>query len=169
MTMTRTQQTRRRHAALTRAELARANPIASAVALQRMRSHMTTVSIAIYMADDGQPDRELLSHLGWMLGIGAEIAAQRTAGSAQAKRLHAALRAVVAMSADGGLWQSAQAPALDAACNEALALFTSHPTQGLDLVPSADWLASRIRDGHARLTDVAGAEIYSSPSAGAAA
>lgn len=169
MTMTRAQQIKRRHVARTRAELARANPVAAAFALQRMHSHMTTISIAIYMADDGHADRELLSHLGWMLGIGAEIAVQRNPGTAEARRLHAALRTVVAMSVDGGAWQSSQAPALDSACNAALALFTAHPNQGLDLIPSADWIASRIRDGQARLTDVAGAEIYSQPPAGAAA
>lgn len=169
MTMTRAQQIKRRHAARTRAELARAHPVASAIALQRMRGHLTTVCIAIYLADDGQADLELLSHLGWVIGIGAEIAAQRSPDTAEARRLHAALRTVVAMSVDGGAWQSSQAPALDSACNAALALFTAHPNQGLDLIPSADWLASRIRDGQARLTDVAGAEIYSPPPAGAAA
>lgn len=159
--MTRTQQVKRRHVARSRAELARGNPVATAVALQRMRSHMTTVSIAIYMAEDGLADSGLLSHLGWMLGIGAEISAQLTPGMPEAKRLHAALRAVIAMSVDGSVWRASQAPVLDIACNEALALFTAHPVQGLDLIASADWLAERIRTGQARLSDVAGAEIYS--------
>ena len=51
------------------------HPVATAVAKARMASHMTTVSIAVYMAADGEPARDLLSHLGWVIGIGAEIAA----------------------------------------------------------------------------------------------
>lgn len=164
--MTRTQQVKRRHVANSRAENTRRNPIAAAVALQRMRSHMTTVSIAIYMAEDGQPDAELLANLGWMLGIGAEIAVQLTPGTPEAKRLHAALRTVIAMSVDGATWQASQAPQVDGACNEALGLFTKHPHHGLDVIHGADWLASRIRDGQARLSDVAGAEIYSNSTEG---
>ncbi len=164
--MARNQQVKRRHQALTRTELARGNRVAAAVALQRMHSHMTTVSIAIYMAEDNTPNAELLSHLGWMLGIGAEIAAQVQPGTPDAKRLHAALRTVIAMSVDGGTWQGSQAPTIDQACNESLALFTTYPSQGLDLITGADWLAARIRDGQARLSDVAGAELYSNSTEG---
>lgn len=155
-----TRKAKARRTVRSRAELARIGPVATAVALQQMGRHMTVVSISVFMAEDGAPARDLLSHLCWMLAIGAEISAQLTPGTAQAKRLHAALRSVVQMGIDDA-WQSSQAPAIDTAANEAKALLIAHPTAGLALIPSADWLSSRIRDGVARLSDVAGAEIYS--------
>lgn len=160
------QKTRHRRPARTRAELARSGPVATAVALQRMHSHMTTVSIAIYMTQEGEPARDLLSHLGWLLGIGAEIAATVKPGMPEAKRLHAALRTVIQMGIDNA-WQASQAEAVYVAANESKALLIAHASIGLDLIASADWLASRIRAGQARLSDVAGAEIYSNEPTGA--
>ena len=87
-----------RHPLSKRAEAARSHPVAIAVAKQAMAEHMTTIGISIYLMADGEPTRDLLSHLGWVIGIGAEIAAIKTPGSAQAKRLHAALRTAIAMS-----------------------------------------------------------------------
>lgn len=153
------QKTRRRPVR-TREELARSGPVATAVALQRMNSHMTTVSIAIYMTQDGEPARDLLAHLGWLLGIGAEIAATVMPGMPEAKRIHAALRTVIQMGVDNA-WQVSQAETVYVAANESKALLVAHASIGLGLIASADWLASRIRDGQARLSDVAGAEIYS--------
>lgn len=141
------------------AELCRSHPVATAVAKAQMTSHMTTVSIAIYMATDGEPARELLSHLGWVIGIGAEIAAAVAPGLAQAKRLHAALRTVIQLSVDNA-WQAAQAGVLSDAATEASELLIAHPHIGVEQIPSGDYIASRICDGVARLTDVAGAEIY---------
>ncbi|SDZ71261.1 hypothetical protein SAMN05518854_11751 [Variovorax sp. YR266] len=160
------QKTRHRRPVRTRAELARSGPVATAVALQRMSSHMTTVSIDIYLTSDGEPARELLSHLGWLIALGAEISATVKPGMPEAKRLHAALRTVIQMSMDNA-WQSSQAGTLDIAANESKALLIAHASIGLDLIASADWLASRIRDGQARLSDVAGAEIYSNEPTGA--
>lgn len=120
---------------------------------------MTTVGIAVYMTADGEPARDLLAHLGWVIGIGAEIAALVAPGNAQAKRLHAALRTVIQLGIDDA-WQAAQAGVLSDAANEAKDLLVRHANLGLDLVPSGDYIASRIRDGLAQLTDVAGAEIY---------
>lgn len=139
------------------------HPVATAVANARMASHMTTVSIAVYMTADGEPARDLLSHLGWVIGIGAEIAAAVAPGHPQAKRLHAALRTVVQLSTDNA-WQAAQAGVLADAANEASALLIAHPGIGVEQISSGDYIAARIRDGVARLTDVAGAEIYAGAS-----
>lgn len=155
-----------------RPELARSHPVATAIAKQQMDRHMTTISIAIYLMADGEPPRDLLAHLGWMIGIGAEIAALLTPGTAAARRLHAALRTVVAMG-EADAWQAAQAPMLSDAANEAKALMVRYPDHGMRLIPGADWIAAQIRDGSARLDHVAGAELYATPSsiqsAGAAA
>lgn len=143
-----------------RRELCRSHPVATAVAKAQMASHMTTVSIAIYMTADREPARDLLAHLGWVIGIGAEIAAVVAPGMAQAKRLHAALRTVVQLSTDNA-WQAAQAGVLSDAATEAKDLLIAHAGIGFELIPSGDYIAARIRDGIASLGDVAGAEIYS--------
>lgn len=140
-------------------EVCRSHPVATAVAKKLMASQMTTISIAVYMTADGEPARDLLSHLGWVVAIGAEIAAAVEPGRAQAKRLHAALRTVIKLSIDNA-WQAGQAGVLSDAATEASELLIAHPHIGIEQIPSGDYIASRIRDGVAHLTDVAGAEIY---------
>lgn len=154
---------RQRHARRDGGELCHSHPVATAVAKARMASHMTTVGIAVYMTADGEPARDLLSHLGWIIGIGAEIAAEVAPGLPQAKRLHAALRTVIQLSMDNA-WQAVQAGVLADAANEASALLIAHPGIGVEQISSGDYIAARIRDGVARLTDVAGAEIYAGAS-----
>ncbi|ATA57233.1 hypothetical protein CKY39_31410 [Variovorax boronicumulans] len=142
-----------------RRELCRSHPVATAVAKAQMASHMTA---------DAEPARDLLAHLGWVIGIGAEIAAVVAPGLAQAKRLHAALRTVVQLSIDNA-WQAAQAGVLSDAATEAKDLLVAHAGIGFDLIPSGDYIAARIRDGVASLSDVAGAEIYSTDPKGVTA
>ena len=148
----------------TSAQLCRSHPVATAVAKAQMASHMTTVGISIFITADGEPARDLLAHLGWIVGIGAEIAAAVAPGLAQAKRLHAALRTIVQLSVEGE-WRAAQAGVLADAATEASELLIAHPHIGVDQNASGDCIASRIRDGAARLSDVAGAEIYAGASA----
>ena len=151
-----------------RRELCRRHPVAAAVAKAQMASHMTTVSIAVYMTAEGEPARDLLAHLGWVIGIGAEIAAVVAPGLTQAKRLHAALRTVIQMSMENA-WRAAQAGVLSDAATEAKDLLIAHAGIGFDLIPSGDYIAARIRDGVASLMDVAGAEIYSTEPKGVTA
>ncbi|WP_295548634.1 hypothetical protein [uncultured Pseudacidovorax sp.] len=160
--MSRAKQTRRRHAAKTREQLQRSHPVAHAIAKLQMAEHMTTIGLEVYLADDGSPQRELLAHLGWMVVIGAEVAAATAPGSTQARALHAALRTIVQMSTDDA-WQNAQAPVLHEAAEASKALLIAHSALALQLIPDADWLAARIRAGTAALSDLAGAEIYARP------
>ena len=136
------------------------NPVAAAIARARMAAQMRDFAIAIYLANDGQPERETLAHLGWLIGLGAEMAAQTQPGSPLAKQLHAALRTVLQMSADGARWQSAQAGILEQAAQSAQRLALNHASMAERLVPDADWIANRIRAGTATIADVAGAEVY---------
>lgn len=145
-----------------RARNAKANPVAHAVSKLQMAEHMTTIGLEIFLADDGTPQRELLAHLGWMVVIGAEVAAATAPGSTQARALHAALRTIVQMSTDDA-WQNAQAPVLHEAAEASKALLIAHSALALQLIPDADWLAARIRAGTAALSDLAGAEIYARP------
>lgn len=153
-----------------REELAQCGLIGVAVAREQMRSHMIDFSIALFMRDDGAPAGDLLAHLAWVLAIGAEIAAQQEFGSPLAKRLHAAVRTVVQMSATGNRWQAAQAGVLQEAAAEAKDLISANPIQPAARRDDAEWLASRVQAGAVTLADVAGSEIYAAkPAEGATA
>ncbi|MNV93877.1 hypothetical protein D3C71_1886130 [compost metagenome] len=78
------------------------------------------------------------------------------------------MRTVVQLSTDNA-WQAAQAGVLSDAATEAKDLLVAHAGIGFDLIPSGDYIAGRIRDGIASLTDVAGAEIYSTEPKGVSA
>ena len=148
------------------AQLAQCGPVGVAVAREQMRRHMLDFSISLFMRDDGAPAGDLLPHLAWVLAIGSEIAAQQSFGSPAAKRMHAALRTVIQMSAAGNRWQAAQARVLHAAAAEAQALVSANPVQPVQRRDDAEWLASRVQAGVATLTDVAGPEIYAAAAAG---
>lgn len=137
-----------------------ANPVATAMAIHRMRTHMRTIGISMFMTADGEKATGLVSHLAWIVGIGAEIAASTAPGGDLARRQHAMLRNLVQIAVDGCAWRMALAEQLWAAAQEAHGLMVKHPTLGQRLIPGADYLAARIKDGQVRMSDVAGAEIY---------
>lgn len=143
-----------------KANHAASHPVARAIALARMRSHMTTVGVDIYLRTEGEASLDLLSHLAWLIGIGAEIAANVAPGQLEARRLHGALRSVIQMAAAGGAWKSALATTLHKAADDAKALLVKHPDLGLQFVPSGDFIAAKVKAGQVSLDDVAGAEIY---------
>lgn len=151
------QRTRRRR---TRRLTNASNPVAAALARERMRAQMVDFSIAVYMAPDGAQERELLAHLGWLLALGAEVLAQTAPHSTAAKRMHGDLRTVLQMAEAGAIWQAAHAGALADAARRAKDATVNHADLALHLAPDADWIAARIRAGVARITDVAGAEVY---------
>lgn len=103
---------------------------------------------------------DLLVNLAWVLGIGAEVSHHIAPGSAQARRLHGALRTVVDMARAGNRWRAEFGPALDAALREANALIDAHPAVWPRFNPGATWLAQEIREGRVPANAVAGAELY---------
>ncbi len=137
-----------------------ANPVAIAMAAARMRSHLRTVGIELFMTGDGEQATGLVSHLAWIIGMGAEIAANLMPGNDVAKRQHMVLRNLVQIATEGCTWRSSLAePVWDAAL-EANRLLMAHPTIGLAVQAGADSLADSIKTGSVRMADVAGAEIY---------
>ncbi|RZI81278.1 MAG: hypothetical protein EOP38_19795 [Rubrivivax sp.] len=144
------------------ADLARCHPIAKAMALNHMHQHMVRVRLQIFTREHDEPARELLAHLGWLLGIGAEVAANVAPGTHQAKRLHAALRMVVDMARSGARWQAHLAAHLDTEAQAAHQLMVAHPEVAQQLIAGADYLSSRISAGTVTLDDVAGADVYQS-------
>ena len=136
------------------------NPVAAALARDRMRAQMRDFSIAIFMTPDGEEARELLAHLGWLLAMGAEVLAQTEPHSLAAKRAHGDLRTVLQMAESGARWQAVHAGVMADAAQRAKDATIKHADLALHLAPDADWIAARIRDGVAKVTDVAGAEVY---------
>lgn len=149
--------TQRRH---TRRMPNASNPVAAALARERMRAQMRDFLIAIYLAPDGAEERELLAHLGWLLAMGAEVLAQTAPHSLAAKRAHGDLRTVLQMAESGARWQAVHAGVMADAAQRAKDATIKHADLALHLTTDADWIAARIRDGVAKVTDVAGAEVY---------
>ena len=127
---------------------------------------MTSVGCRIYMTQDGESDRLLLSHLTSVLGVGAEVAMAVAKHHPETKQLHAAFRTVIQFSVDGGRWQSSQAKILHAAAKLATDVFLAHPALGARMFPGAFELAEKVKNGTARMSDVAGPEIYNQPKEG---
>lgn len=144
-----------------RRELAFSHPVAATVAVNRMRNHMRTVGIEVFLMQEGENARGLLSHLGWMIGLGAEIAATVAPRSPQARTLHGALRTLLQTVVDGATWRIDQAEPLWQAAQQSHQLLVDNPHIGLAAEAGADYIAQRIKDGTASMADVAGAELYS--------
>lgn len=132
----------------------------TALMREKFEALMRTTAIRIYTADDGQPAQDLLATLGFTLGVGANIGLNIDAESPNARRMHAALRTVVQLSVDGGYWRHSQATILHEAIELAKEAFIAYPFDGADVFDAAEYLCSRIAQGTARMSDVAGAEIY---------
>jgi hypothetical protein len=152
-----------KHRHLKKADLTKANPIAKAMAVASMRSHLTRVGLHIYTTQDGEPALDLLAHLAWLISLGAEIAANVAPGQLEARRLHLALRAVVQLATTGARWDASLATSLHTAAQNAHTLMLAHAHLGEQLIPSADHLSDAIRAGTATLADIAGDEIYHQP------
>lgn len=146
---------------------AHASPVGRAViakeevdSVTALMTCMTSVSTRVYFTQEGEQDTRLLSHLALVLGVGAEVALALAKHHPESKRLHAALRTVVQMSVDGGRWNSSQAKILHEAAQLATEVFLTQPAHGARTFPSVFELAKKVRHGTARMSDVAGAEIY---------
>lgn len=149
----------------TRAQCVQAHPVARAVAREQMRLQMLDFSIAIYMHDDGAPAAGLLADLGWILAVGAEVAANTEFGSPLGRRVHGALCTVLRLCEAGNRWRTEFAPALHAAATEAQALIARHALTSAELCDTATGLAASIKAGVARPDWVAGPELYAATTA----
>lgn len=151
-----------------------ANPVARAVAKAKaekeakraseaktqMREHLTKISIEAYMTIDGERADVLMSDLALMLGIGAEIGFHLDKHAPNTRKMHAALRTVVAMSANGRRWQTSQTVVLHEAAMLAATAFEENIVLGITMLPGAAELAEEVKNGTANLNGVAGPEIY---------
>lgn len=132
------------------------SPVTAAVTQQALRHSAQSLAIRVYLTEDGEVDRDLLSQLAFVIGLGAEVAL----GTGGARSLHGALRSLLAMAVDGGRWQSAQAGLMHRMVDEALSLSLKHTPLAMERMGNALWVSGRILRGEARMDDVAGAEVY---------
>lgn len=150
----------RKHHNTDRHAMIKSNPIAVAMAKHKMRSHLRTISIEIFLLQEGEFAKGLIAHIAWVIGLGAEIAAQTNPGSAQAKRLHSMLRNVVQLAIDGCTWRVELAEPIHQASQAAGDLLMKHADLAMACVPDADYIASRIDNAEIQMSDIAGAEVY---------
>jgi hypothetical protein len=155
------------HALPVRFNPAHASPVGRAViakeevdCVTELMTCMTSISTRVYFTQEGEQDTRLLTHLTLVLGVGAEVALAMAKHHPESKRLHAALRTVVQMSVDGGRWNSSQAKILHEAAQLATEVFLTQPAHGARTFPGVFELAEKVRHGTARISDVAGPEIY---------
>jgi hypothetical protein len=128
--------------------------------LANMRGYLVSVSTKAYLTEDGEVAPVLLGDLAALLAVGAEIAATKLTGSAEAKRIHAALRTTVAMSMDACRWRLPQAKVMHEAAEMSSLLFMKWPVLGMAVAPGVFELAQEVRNGTARMDCVVGPEVY---------
>ena len=144
---------------MARLNRSRENPIARAVAKQRMGALLRDIAIKAHLTADGAVDRDLLANFVFIIGVGAEVSMQLP-DVARTKRLHGALRTLLAMSVDGGGWQAGQTSRMYALAKEAQTLAIDHVGLGMGVSHGASVLSQRVKDGVATMADVVGVEIY---------
>jgi hypothetical protein len=140
--------------------LQKGNLVANAVARATMRSHVRSVGIELFLTKEGEQAKGLLSHLAWIVGMGAEIALQELEGSETARHQHTVLRNLVQLAVNDCRWRAVLAEPIWAAVQEASELLMRFPLAGLRAQAGADFLAARVRTGAVLLDDVAGVELY---------
>lgn len=149
------------------AGLAFGHPAAQALARSELASMMRTLRIDLYQLQAGEDARKTLARLALMLGLGAEVAAQIGIQPADARRLHSTLRTAIGMAVAGCRWAPQHAPVFDDAAKLAHHLIRCHEPLAGRCLPGGMALRAAVEDGSIRLTDVAGAEIYSTTPTGA--
>lgn len=133
-----------------RADLALCSPAGKAVALQWLYSEMLEIGLACLAVEHGSEQRKLLSRLAFMLGIGAEVAAQRPVAGDNRAGLHQALAEVLRMAVDGCIWDAAWAAQLQLALEVSAELMLEHSVLAQAVLPGAMALSEDIKLGRVR-------------------
>lgn len=143
-----------------RAHLAARHPLAQQIARKRIESGLLDMQLNLYAVEDGAEDLEVLASVAWYIGLGAQVAAVLDVHSPLTRRLHSALRNVVAMCTAGYRWQAALTPLVDAALSDAKAVLVDNPDTAQPWLPIAEALRQRVLHRAIRADDIAGAELY---------
>lgn len=143
----RTNKARRMHS---RAELARSSPVGRAIALQWLHGEMLNISVACLAVEHGSEQRPLLARLAFMIGIGAEVAAQRPVAGSNRAGLHQALAEVLRMACAGCRWDASWAAQLQLALEVSAELMLEHATLAQAVLPGAMGLSDDIKTGRVR-------------------
>jgi hypothetical protein len=148
---------------------AKANLVAKSIAKHELATQFRRIRTKVFALSKGDDASDLLSALGWLVGVGSEISHATAPGSPTARRLHGAVRQIVQMSAAGGRWQIAMAAPFYDAAVDSHELLLKHPSIACAMSPGAANLSALIAKGHATLDMVVGPELYQSPTTGAQA
>lgn len=112
-----------------------------------MARELRTKSVAVMLAANGTDQRELLAYLAKVVGLGAEVAAKAPGESTNARGLHQALAAIVAMACNGARWDADWAQELVQAAEVAADLIVEHGGIASQFFAGADELAQLIIAG----------------------
>lgn len=137
------------------------NPILRAVVIEGMRKTLGDIAIKGHMTQDGEKAPILIAEYAFVIGLGAEVSMAMNDDESRTRRLHSALRTLVGMSVDGGKWQASQAARMYEFAVESNKLAIDNVDLALPRYAGARNLSDAIAAGKARMSDVAGAEIYS--------
>ncbi len=138
------------------------NPILRAVVIEGMRKTLRDIALKGHLTPDGGIDPILIAEYAFVIGLGAEVSIAMGDDEARTRRLHSALRTLVGMSVNGGRWQAAQSARMYELACEANKLAIDNVDLAIPRYPGATHLSDAIAAGKARMSDVAGAEIYES-------
>lgn len=144
------------------------NPVAKAVAIDRMQRTLLTDCIDVLLLGDGAPATEELANLAWMIATAAETAMHALGLHHPTSRtLHGALRSIEAMCLRNGYrWDETQALAIEAARATAHQVLIDHAATACQHMDAGHVIAHQITQQTLQAGLVAGAEIYSEPAHG---
>lgn len=153
--------TARRRAAV---DIEHRNPVAVALAKQRMAAALRDAQIEVLLAAHGEDATVTLAAIGWQIGLAAQVAVNvYPLDDLRVRRLHGALRTVHQLCIAGYRWDAAHALALDQALAEAHAVLLAHPVHGQAAVPYANHFAGLIKAHRVQPDTIVGAELYHQP------
>jgi hypothetical protein len=151
-----------RHPAARRAAAAAAHahrhPVARAIAVQRIRSHLLDLRVHMQVLEHGEHCHAVLADAAWLVGLGTELALAVQHPSL--RRMHGTLRGLVQIALEGYRWKAHMKQPIDEALQLAHDLLIEHEALAWQLLPGAEYLAQRFRARAIDGSEVAGAEIY---------
>jgi len=145
---------------LDRATLLDRNPIKAAISRNNILCHVRTVRIELHLQEVGTDATPCLAHLGWLLGLAAEVEHAALGITQRLRVVHGALRQVHAMCLSGYAWGLDTVSGMDHAITQAHEALMANPHYAAGFMPGVTDLAESIRSHTVRADQVMGAEIY---------
>lgn len=133
----------------------KASPMEALMARHSMASALLDLGLHCVLADHGSQQREMLTSLAYLIGVGAEVAIAVPVAGQNRPALHQALQAVVAMACDGHRWDAGWGAQLSLATEISIDLFCTYRQLALRFEPGARELSQAVMNGTVRLDAIA--------------